>query len=407
MQFNFVHFRAVRVQVYCNACRPVAVPVVVIVPDLHHRYFRLVVAFRRLEFELLLEDQLAKIKRVRDRVACHIGCGIRSYRLDVAFRYLKFIHGVDDGLPVLLLLQVLPCVGPTCLIGSQSHNRVFNIREFTVGEQLHLDSLRTLVGSVVAVVPNLLNAHFGRVNFVCVRQCGNDTICRSSRCQGVLFMVEEVAFLPGVADETLALRIDRRKVLHHSRPAIGLIECLGTRCILYKFTIFVGVACGQCYGQANRAYTVAVLIIVPDLLYSLLNRKHRILDEQNSAVIDRGTTGHVSILIDAEGSIYGDVVSFRSYCLVQYVLSPCQKPFNHVGLILFRNPLFNDLVINSVDRNIGLLVTLNFVLVKLPQDLDGRTRQFLAVRDVNLAHFNASLVVFNQQNFVSVFIRGG
>ena len=75
--------------------------------------------------------------------------------------------------------------------------------------------------------------------------------------------------------------------------------------------------------------------------------------------------------------------------------------------LLFRHPLFNDLILNLVDCYIGFLATLNFVLIKLPQDLDGRTFQFLAVRDVNLAHFNVSLVVFNQQDFVSVFIRGG
>ena len=77
-----------------------------------------------------------------------------------------------------------------------------------------------------------------------------------------------------------------------------------------------------------------------------------------------------------------------------------------MGLILFRYPLFNDLILSLVDCNIGFLAILNFVLVKLPQYLDGRTFQFFAVRNVNLAHFNVSLVVFNQQDFVSVFVRG-
>ena len=209
-------------QLHAQARRPLAVLVVVVVPDLP-------------DCRGGLSGRVA-VRQCRD-CAVHAG-----FRQRITLRQAALSPSVPDFRAVCILRQIFNLRRPTVRLVQ---------RHFLTVRQCHRQALRALAVLVVAVVPNLPDRRFCRLRRMLVRQrrdCAFGTVARQR------IAVRYTVLRPGVGDR-LAITL-QRQVVDRRRPFVRRVQRHGPN---HRLAVL------QLHAQARRAHAVLVVVVVPDL----------------------------------------------------------------------------------------------------------------------------------------------
>ena len=209
-------------QLHAQARRPLAVLVVVVVPDLPD-----------------CRGGLSGRVAVRQRRDCAVHADIRQR---ITLRQAALGPGVADFSAVCVLRQAGDRRAPAVRLVQ---------RHFLTVRQCHRQACRTLAVLVIVVVPDLLDRRFCCLRRMLVRQ-------RRDRALGALarqrIAVRYTVLRPGVGDR-LAITL-QRQVVDRRRPFVRRVQRHRPNHLL---------AVLQLHAQARRPLAVLVVVVVPDL----------------------------------------------------------------------------------------------------------------------------------------------
>ena len=344
----------IRLQRYGDAVRPLAVPVVLVVPRLHHRDLHGLGLMRVLDLDRVRSAAFLRLAQFADT--------------DIVPFDLVLLEAVLDLLAVRVLRQTVLGVGPAIFLFDPDR-----LHKLSVRQQLHVDVVRTDAVLVVRVVPHLLDRDFhgfGRVAVLQVRDRADGLRRGCVLRYGLAILFDDqnrLVFHPRIF-------IFLRQALRHRRPVVllaqGVLRLDRVARRVKQLSVFerhrlVVDNLHQGHGQFFRTEARAVVVVVPHLQHfqaepvgvvGVRDGRHRDVVEHVGMDIR-----HRVVAVLADG--FDPTVGLQIAIHIQRQVVHRQRP----GVAVF---LIGDAVIVAFIRQRDLIVTRNAHVVRQQGDHD-------------------------------------